>query len=272
VFPDCAKNERQYCGRDPSPEEIQYVLRNIVHKTFHFTNSPLQERSYRPGGIGTSETDIVQMINYAVAKLKGGKPYIYEVKLTNTEAVWLLAHLVGDIHQPLHVGQVYFDKTCANRINPNENKGVEILSTFGGNRIKLDPSTGADNLHFFWDGAAVRKAMSDDGAASEEAFAERLAATKPAPGWEQSHAPERWAEKWVAEIMPIADDAHAHGRVSIDGKVGKKPSFPSTSVTCEWSATLKPGYEKWAADHAREQLRKAGHRLAALYVAIFSDH
>jgi hypothetical protein len=89
VFPDCAKNEKRYCGRDPSPEEIQYVLRNIVHKSFHFTNSPLQEKSYRAGGIGTSETDVVQMINYTVTQLKGGKPYKHEVKLTNTEAVFI---------------------------------------------------------------------------------------------------------------------------------------------------------------------------------------
>src|SRR6188474_737573 len=47
VFPDCAKNEEEYCGRAPSREEIEYARRNENHRGFHFTNSPLQLKAYR---------------------------------------------------------------------------------------------------------------------------------------------------------------------------------------------------------------------------------
>ena len=72
-------------------------------------NYPLQQRKYAAGSAGTDSVNIVQMIAYAIAQLRGNKPTKEGVNLTDTEAVWLLAHLVGDIHQPLHVGARYDD-------------------------------------------------------------------------------------------------------------------------------------------------------------------
>jgi hypothetical protein len=70
VFPDCAKNEEEFCGRKASAEEIDYVLRNLVHKSFHYTNSPLGQKTYLPGGVGADDTDVVQMLTYAVNQLR----------------------------------------------------------------------------------------------------------------------------------------------------------------------------------------------------------
>jgi hypothetical protein len=53
VFPDCAKDEEEYCRRRPSPEEISYAARNPEHRSYHFTNGPLQLTQYLPGGVGT---------------------------------------------------------------------------------------------------------------------------------------------------------------------------------------------------------------------------
>jgi S1/P1 nuclease len=271
VFPDCAKNEAEYCGRKPSTEEIDYVLRNIVHKSFHFTNSPLQQKTYRAGGVGTLETDIVQMIDHTVTQLRGKQPYYkQDVKLNNTEAVWLLAHLVGDIHQPLHVGQIYYDSTCDNVIDPNASKTVEAISTFGGNLIKL-PSGPIKNLHLYWDSIAVKKAMADDGftagiTAGEEGFAKKLANVTP-QGWQTPGPVESWPESWVAEAMPLATDAHE--KLTIKKSSQHTPQFPRPSVSCNWETTLNPEYETWAKGVARDRLHKAGYRLAATLKAIF---
>jgi hypothetical protein len=267
VFPDCAKNEREYCGRDPSPEEIQYVLRNIVHKSFHFTNSPLQQKTYFPGGAGTLESDIVQMIGHTVTQLRGGKPYIKrDVKLSNTEAVWLLAHLVGDIHQPLHVGQIYYDAKCEKPIDPNADRSVEAISTFGGNAIKITPEL-APSLHIFWDSVTVADAIRREGGGSEEEFAGRLAATPPKAGWQASGGPDTWADQWVAEVMPLANEAHDRLEIAKDRE--RKPGFPVPSLSCTWKTSLGPDYRDWASGVAREQIHKAGYRLAALFKAIF---
>src|SRR5262249_29209618 len=53
-------------------------------------------------------------------------------------------HLVGDIHQPLHVGAKYFDKTCQTSVDPNIGGtpptfgiGNTSAMTMGGNLIFL---------------------------------------------------------------------------------------------------------------------------------------
>ena len=69
----------------------------------------LQQPKYALGSAGTGDIDVVQMIGYAVAQLRGlSPPAKTDVNLTDAEALWLLAHMVGDIHQPLHVGAEIF--------------------------------------------------------------------------------------------------------------------------------------------------------------------
>src|ERR1700674_491721 len=98
VFADCAKRGNEpYCGRPPSDEEKDYAARNPHHGSYHFTDVPLQQMTYAPGSAGTADTDVVHMIEYAVAQLRGkSPPGRKDVDLTDTEAVWLIAHLVGD--------------------------------------------------------------------------------------------------------------------------------------------------------------------------------
>ena len=146
VFPDCAKRGNEpYCRRPPSDEEKAYAARNPRHATYHYTDVPIEQRKYIAGSAGTAETDVVQMIGYAVAQLRHKTPAKKkDVDLTDTEAVWLIAHLVGDIHQPLHVGAKYYDKNCTKGVDPNREGepptygiGKTIAETVGGNLISL---------------------------------------------------------------------------------------------------------------------------------------
>lgn len=147
AFPDCAKRGNvPFCGRPPSDEEKAYADCNRHHDKFHFTDVPLQQPTYRPGSAGTEDVDVVQMIAYAVDQLRGKHPPAKsDVNLTDSEAVWLLAHLVGDIHQPLHVGAKYFDKACQTSVDPNITDtppkfgiGDTVAMTMGGNLILLE--------------------------------------------------------------------------------------------------------------------------------------
>jgi len=278
VFPDCAKRGNvPFCGRPPSDEEKAYTERNPHHDKFHFTDVPLQQPTYVASSAGTDGIDVVQMIAYTLAQLRGKNPPAKpDVNLTDPEALWLLAHLVGDIHQPLHVGAKYFDKTCETSVDPNIigtppsfGIGDSVAMTMGGNLILLAGSPPAvppaANLHLYWDSVAVLRAMQAAGSAhSEQDFAKLLAATPP-PGWETAGAPETWSAQWASEIMPLAVEAHA--RLTI--RKGSKPSpFPFTGG-CTWETTLEPSYEDWAKAQARSQLAKAGFRLAVLLKAIF---
>jgi len=280
VFPDCAKSGNvPFCGRPPSDEEKAYSANNPHQDKFHYTDVPIEQRRYVAQTAGAAEIDIVQMINYSVAQLRGKSPLPkQDVKLTDTEAVFLLAHLVGDIHQPLHVGAKYFDKTCTKGVDPNRTGkppafgiGETVAETIGGNRILLTASAPAvppaKNLHFFWDGAAVTQAMQAAGVGgSEQEFAKLLAASPPA-GWDTKGEVDTWATQWASENLPLANDAHR--RLTIRKSEHAAPL--SGSLNCQWETTLDPGYQNWAKDKARTQLAKAGFRLAALFVAIFPN-
>ena len=69
------------------------------------------------------------------------------------EALFLLAHLVGDVHQPLHVGAVYLTLT-GKEIAPDAGGGPldPATETRGGNSIE----DGATNLHAEWDAISTR--------------------------------------------------------------------------------------------------------------------
>lgn len=280
VFPDCAKRGNEpFCGRPPSDEEKAYAARNPHQDIFHYTDVPIEERKYLPRTAGTTDTDVVQMIGYAVAQLRGkSPPEKNDVKLTDTEAVFLLAHLVGDIHQPLHVGAKYFDKTCQKGVNPNRTGtppkfgiGETAAETIGGNRIllmaKAPAVPPAKNLHFFWDGAAVVQAMQAAGVGGSEQDFAKLLATTPPSGWETKGDVDTWAATWATENIPLAADAHK--RLTI--RKSTKAAPVSGMLNCQWETTLDPGYQNWAKERARTQLAKAGFRLAALLVAIFPE-
>jgi hypothetical protein len=271
VFPDCAKpNNVPFCGRTPSDEEKAYAAHNPHNGDYHFTDVPIQQSKYIAGSPGTGNTDIVQMIDYAVAQLRGKSPHKDGVALSDTEALWLLAHLVGDIHQPLHVGAIYFDKeTCRQPRDPNHVAGGtdNVASTLGGNDfqlVALAPAPAAppnDNLHFFWDSNAVSSAMRAAGLpGAEQDFARLLAAKAPA-SWQTAGDPETWAAQWASEILPIA--RKAYGRLRLKGHKD------SGHDRCTWTTQIDPGYNEWASEQARAQIQKAGFRLAALLSAIF---
>jgi hypothetical protein len=278
VFADCAKRgDEPFCGRPSSAEEREYATRNPQHATFHYTDVPVEQRKYLAGSAGTFDTDIVAMIDHAVAQLRGRTPAAKkDVTLTDAEALWLLAHLVGDVHQPLHVGAKFYDKTCRTGVDPNRvgtppkfGIGESVAETIGGNRIlftaKAPAVPPAKNLHFYWDGAAVAQAMQAAGVGgSEQDFAKLLAAAPPA-GWETKGSVDTWATKWATEIMPLAVEAHRRLKI----RKSATPAPVSGMINCQWETTPDSAYQNWARDQARAQLAKAGFRLAALLKAIF---
>ena len=285
VFPDCAKDGNvPYCGRPPSDEEKAYAARNKGHATFHYTDVPLQQSEYREHTAGTGDTDVVHMIEYVVkqlsAKTAAEKPAkISGVNLTDTEALWLLVHLVGDIHQPMHVGAEYYASDCKTPVDPNTTGnagnhfgiGTTVAETQGGNFIALDgPAPAvplADNLHFYWDGASVVQAMQAASVGGSEMDFAKLLAANPPNGWRMTDLPDKWPHDWVAEIMPLA--VAAYDRLQI--RTGPPPPSEPGHLSCRWTATLDTKYQQWASEKAREQLAKAGFRLAALLVAIFGE-
>ena len=108
---------------------------NPSHHFFHYTDVPVSgAEKYADGEVGRSEFDIVHMIRFCIKVLKGEEPETNDRKITKSVAVILLAHYIGDIHQPLHVGAEYFDSS-GNPFEPSSaNKG---FADQGGNKLTL---------------------------------------------------------------------------------------------------------------------------------------
>ena len=249
------------------------------HHWFHYTDVPVEAAKYSSGKTGRNQWDIVHMITYCVAVLRGEIPEENPRKITKAVAIILLAHYVGDIHQPLHVGAQYFDQS-GHKVNPD--LGKPALEDQGGNTILLDISGGNSGkrpkMHSFWDGDPVaalfpsgmaeleKDERKEQMGAAEKKIVHDFAAQEP-KGWRlpANLALKDYAEAWADEILPIAREAH--DRLSFQEMTTKVQDDGPTLATGVGKEKPMPDhvpYRVWAAMIVRAELHKAGWRLADL--------
>ena len=253
------------------------------HHWFHYTDVPLVDppEKYRDGKAGRSQWDLVHMMSYCIAVLRGKEPETNARGITKPIAIILLAHFVGDIHQPLHVGAEYFDP---NGKLANPDKSGEVFPDEGGNSLHLElkeapppNAAGHPKLHGFWDSDTVfanlpelpdtmpkeeRRLKMD---LAENDLAQELARKEPARWKLGPDVPlAKYPEVWADEIMPLAQAAHArlnfeqvhpkldHEQMVADG-IARDRSMPDGM-----------SYRKWSGQMVRRELQLAGWRLADL--------
>src|ERR1700730_7751460 len=253
------------------------------HHWFHYTDVPvLNAAKYSDGKTGRSKWDIVHMISYGIAVLQGETPENNPRKITKSVAVILLAHYVGDIHQPLHVGAEYFDE-AGHAVDPD--KGKAGLGDEGGNTLALHLKTGTPEemthrglkLHPFWDNEAVMAnlpslplTMSKEERYKKTERAKRQLIdrfTREEPtNWQlpRNVALKNYAEAWADEILPIAREAHQRLRFTNVHAQHEENRVVATGVARERRAHFHVAYADWAAKIVREELHKAGWRLGDL--------
>ncbi len=283
IWPDCARAVVQAGGGfkyAPNPmypqkdcaffetpagkqELIDYVARNWdnceyggekkeCHKAFHFADIPLQLGHYAPDSVGAAPHDIVHGITAAIVFLRDGtrtEPFRFgDGDQGRREALRLLAHLLGDVHQPLHVGAVYL--TASGRAtNPKKtNKSSADSETRGGNLLVVGPKK---NLHEQWD--AINKSLGAEDLTGEAAGV--LASTG---------AIEGWAALWATESIGQARNAYR------GLSFGKKKTTGSDQG---WPVVFKdrPAYLKAQDAIEKEQVTRGGARLAEVLQVLWPD-
>ena len=266
------------CGHSPSNvpvtsrQRINEELRAFVnanpcsshpsHHEFHFTDVPVfGNEEYADGQIGRSEFDIVHTIPFCIRVLKGEEPETNARAITKSVAVVLLAHYLGDIHQPLHVGAEFFDVSGKSLEPTTANPG---FADQGGNKLTLftlvnGKEVSAGKFHKYWDGQTVENAF---GSASNSKIAKRLAANEPA-NWKLTGGVETWAEQLANEIMPEAREAHERLRFK-DIKFNAGDRDITSGRAEEKKKSGGTFYAIWAAATVKEEIHKGGWRLAAL--------
>jgi len=253
------------------------------HHWFHYTDVPiLNVEKYGEGKTGRKRWDVVHMVSFCVNVLRGDVPENNARKITKSVAAILLAHYVGDIHQPLHVGAEYFNQ-AGQAVDPDKNQpGVEDE---GGNSIflLLSHATAEEvpqhglKLHGFWDHDAVMAnlpALSPALSKKERYQKTEHAMRKLIDGFVKEQ-PANWktppgialknySEVWADEILPIAREAHQRLRFNHVHETIDQGRTVMAGDAREKNAPDHVGYADWSAKIVRQELHKAGWRLADL--------
>lgn len=253
------------------------------HHWFHYTDVPVvRVERYAESQAGRGTWDVVHIIPYCVEVLRGRVPEQNERKITKPVALILLAHYVGDIHQPLHVGAEYFD--AQGRIaDPDKDKSS--LGDEGGNTFTLELNDEPPRrrgihkkiLHAFWDYDAVNALFPEvpktlrksDLEAQIEPLKKQLAhemATHEPKNWQIAGNvdPGNYAEIWADEILPIAREAHERLQFTDVHTQQEEDRIVAAGEAREKASPDHTSYRAWATNVVREELHKAGWRLADL--------
>jgi hypothetical protein len=253
------------------------------HHWFHYTDVPiLNAQKYADGKTGRSQWDVVHMISYCVGVLRGEIPENNARKITKPVAVILLAHYVGDIHQPLHVGAEYFNQS-GQAVDPDKNQpGIEDEggNTFMLRLIRGNPEEMAHRglkLHGFWDQDAVMANLPplSPTLSKEERYRkidqakrkliDRLVKEQPR-NWRApaNVALKNYGEFWADDILPLAREAHERLQfINVHETVDQGRKVMAGDAR-EKNAPDHLGYADWSAKTVLEELHKAGWRLADL--------
>ena len=251
-FPECAIYE------NPASEKAmeKFVKRNVgncvsphntdvCHKQYHYTDVAIQRSAYMKGQVGTTDQDIVSAISAAIAVLQGNDSAAPFTFTSKKEALRVLTHYVGDIHQPLHVAAVYLDP-AGHVVDPDVGTFNPQTDTRGGNDLFI----GNTKLHGEWDSISG-PFTSDPPTMQVLRKAKSIALTAgPMSGWSTAWATETLivGKGAFTGIMYSAEDAQNHYQI-----------------------TLPAGYAAMRIQTQQDQIVKAGARLAQILKAIWPD-
>jgi hypothetical protein len=243
-------------GRGPlsdDPEARAFNTKFPTNALWHFVDLPLGSEDYREVVAFTSVNDVVHAIKRCVAVLERAQTSPDD--FTKPQALRLLVHFVGDIHQPLHCGTGFYDlsdlshpvlitdpRLCAGK--PNDRGGNDLF--FGS-----DPN---QELHALWDESLV---FAIRNTTDYRSLADWLDSTQSASSTTGDY--HNWPEQWAIDSVEQARKAYHHlqfGAAAIDGQ------------RLRIIIQLPTAYIDTNRPIASEQLLKAGLHLAKLLNAI----
>jgi hypothetical protein len=238
---DFVRRNDTNCSRKPTEESC--------HKQYHYTDVAIQRNHYKLGSVGTRDDDIVAAVVAAAHVVRdepAPAPFNFKDK---REALLVLAHYVGDIHQPLHVGALYLSAR-GTRVDPDSGTFDPSTDTRGGNQIiTITASTkkkGA-NLHHTWDQIPAALNASHVNAAW-------LAQARATPSSQGTLFD--WPALWATETLGQA-------QLSFKGlRFGAKQGS-------DWTVSLPASYTSTMSSIKKKQLTSAGARLAQLLQEIW---
>jgi S1/P1 Nuclease len=243
-------------GRGPLSDDAEARAFNAKFPTnalWHFVDLPLGATDYREVSSFASVNDVVHAIKRCVAVLEraDSRPDDF----TKPQALRLLVHFVGDIHQPLHCGTGFYDLSDLSHpvLITDPHLCLGKPNDRGGNDLFFGTDSNQE-LHALWDQDMVFAIRNSD---DYRALANWLDSNQSVSQTKGDY--HNWPEQWAIDSVQQAEKAYHHiefAAASIDGH------------RLRIMVHLPTAYIDTNRGIAGEQLLKAGLHLAQLLNAI----
>jgi hypothetical protein len=216
---------------------------------WHFVDLPLGTKDYRQFLGFTSVNDVVHAIKRCVAVLETAEDRTDD--FTMPQALRLLVHLVGDIHQPLHCGTGFYDLSDLGHpvLTTDPRLCIGKPNDRGGNDLFFGTDANQE-LHALWDEGLVIAIRNSTDYRSLAEWLEPAVTVSPTTG-DYHTWPEQWAIDSVREARKAYRNIEFHA-ATINGQ--------RLRITVQ----LPTGYIDANRSLAASQLAKAGLHLAQL--------
>ena len=258
----------RYFAANAVPDEFE--PKQPRHHVFHFADISVVSTNgslYKEGKHGASPHDIVHAIAYCLKVLASESGTVSSALAPNinkTVALILLVHLVGDLHQPLHVGAAYFD---ANGRLVDGDTNPAALSDQGGNKVDYYN----ERFHGQFDSPYVTGSIARWATKYQLAkpvdlsvLASKLVAEQAAPGPGPIASGDVTATLigWADGTIRLSQTVHA----KLDYKPVTPPGSDDNFIV---KATVKPpqqraDFTRFSTDLVTNEVQVAGARLAWL--------
>jgi S1/P1 Nuclease len=235
-------------------EAIEFNKKFPKSGMWHFVNLPLGATSYEQVRQFLSPDDVIQAISHCIQVLESPDPE--PESFTKVQALRLLVHFVGDIHQPLHCGTGFYSFSDGNvpHLITAPTEAVGKPSDRGGNLLFYGPNA-TEQLHALWDRVLVERI---DNSIDYRALADFLAKSYlPKEMVQTSGDYHQWAQVWAIESVQIAAFAYR-------GITFGLAEFDAGQHLMRINITLPTNYLDNNRGYAAQQLARAGVRLAQL--------
>lgn len=257
TWPDDVKRAKKKTGPLAHDSEAQRFDETFPdNREWHFVNLPLDTVAYTDQAVGSRSNDIVHTIKRCIAIIESKT--LSHSEMTRAQALRWLVHLLGDLHQPLHLGSGYYrfdDQHRAHLItDPQQAAGMD--DDHGGNLLFY---AAEEQLHALWDDRLVTAVAQGR---SYQELAHDLVKRGHQPAWDGSGAYHHWIDQWTIESIHEGKSAYQRLIFGAAEFGGTHDGLQKITIT------LSPGYEQDEAKRVEQQLAKAGYRLAAILNAL----
>ena len=178
-------------GKVAAPE----FKRNFpANKFWHYVSYPIGSKGYKLDSRFSSKTDVVHAMEYAIQVLEGSPS-----NMTKLEALRVILHLSGDIHQPFHCtsGYYIFIKPDTARLTKTVRNSEASPNDHGGRRLFCPHE---NDLHSLWNASLPLMIARQPARLAKMITPQTTASVPITPG--DYH---NWAEIWATDSIRQAN-------------------------------------------------------------------